>query len=46
MKGNKTKRSDLMNTLKNKQHVNKSSQQEGFFAAPGLCPANQENHGL
>ena len=30
-----------MNTFKNKQYVNKSSQTIGFFAAQGLCPANQ-----
>jgi hypothetical protein len=27
--------------MKTKQHVNKSSQQKGFFAAHGLCPANR-----
>jgi hypothetical protein len=30
-----------MNTLKKQKQVNKSSQQKGFFAAHGLCPANR-----
>jgi hypothetical protein len=30
-----------MNTYKNKQSVNNGCQQKGFFAAHGLCAANQ-----